>query len=107
MMKLSRRSLPSENVKRDKETIIADNIAEKLCKTDNRDFWKYIKHLTTKKVKFQLILMVFSATMTLFQCGNNITQPYLIVLKKSSCDQAHSDFCNTNIAFDNGMSLMT
>ncbi len=24
-------------------------------------------------------------------------------VEKSSCDQAHSDFCNTNIAFDSGM----
>ena len=23
----------------------------------------------------------------------------------NSCDQAHSDFCNTNITFDNGMTV--
>ena len=27
------------------------------------------------------------------------------MLKKSGCDQAHNDFCNTNIAFDNGMTV--
>ena len=26
-------------------------------------------------------------------------------VEKSSCDQAHSDFCNTNITFDNGMTV--
>ena len=26
-------------------------------------------------------------------------------VEKSSCDQAHSDFCNTNIAFDSGMTV--
>ena len=48
--------------------------------------------------------MVFTAIMTSFQCGNSITPPYLIVLKTHS-DQAHSDFCNTNIAFDNDMTV--
>ena len=26
-------------------------------------------------------------------------------VENSSCDQAHSAFCNTNIAFDNGMTV--
>ena len=26
-------------------------------------------------------------------------------VENSSCDQAQSDFCNTNIAFDNGMTV--
>ena len=26
-------------------------------------------------------------------------------VKNSSCDQAQSDFCNRNIAFDNGMTV--
>ena len=26
-------------------------------------------------------------------------------VENSSCDQAHSDFCNTNIAFDNAMTV--
>ena len=29
----------------------------------------------------------------------------LYSVEKSSCDQAHSDFCNTNIAFDSGMTV--
>ena len=33
------------------------------------------------KSSFQQILMVFMATMISSQCGNSITQPYLIVLK--------------------------
>ncbi len=84
MMKLSRSKFKFalRKCKRDKMTIITDNIAENLCKKDSRDFWKDIKHLTNKRSSFQLILMVFTATMTLFQCGNSITQLYLIVLKK-------------------------
>ena len=48
--------------------------------------------------------MVFMAIMTSFQCGNNITQPYLIVLKTVAVINL-SDFCNTNIAFDNAMTV--
>ena len=53
MMKLSRSKFKYalRKCKRDKETIIADNIAEKLCQKDNRDFWKNIKHMTNTKVK--------------------------------------------------------
>ena len=53
MMKLSRSKFKFalRKCKRDKETIIADNIAENLCKKDNRDFWKDIKYLTNKNVK--------------------------------------------------------
>ena len=42
MMKLSRSKFKYalRKCKRDKETIIADNIAEKLCQKDDRDIWK-------------------------------------------------------------------
>ena len=52
-MKLSRSKLKYalRKCKRDKETVIADNIAEKLCQKDSRDFWKNIKQMTNKKVK--------------------------------------------------------
>ena len=48
--------------------------------------------------------MVFTAIMTSFQCGNSITPPYLIVLKTVAVIKL-SDFCNTNIAFDNDMTV--
>ena len=53
MMKLSRSKFKFalRKCKRDKMTIIADNIAENLCNKDSRDFWKDIKHLTNTKVK--------------------------------------------------------
>ena len=53
MMKLSRSKFKYalRKCKRDKETIIADNIAEQLCQKDDRDFWKNIKQMTNKKVK--------------------------------------------------------
>ena len=85
MMKFSRSKFKYalRKCKRDKETIIADNIAEKLCQKDDRDFWKNIKQMTNTKVKLPTNIdgMVFMAIMTSFQCGNNITQPYLRVLK--------------------------
>ena len=82
-MKLSRSKFKYalRKCKRDKETVIADNIAEKLCQKDSRDFWKNIKQMTNKKSSFQQILMVFMAIMISSQCGNSNTQPYLIVLK--------------------------
>ena len=49
-MKLSRSKFKYalRKCKRDKETVIADIIAEKLCQKDSRDFWKNIKQMTNK-----------------------------------------------------------
>lgn len=53
VMKLSRMKFKQaiRKCKREKETIIADNIAEQLCQKDHRKFWKEIKHCTNSKVK--------------------------------------------------------
>ena len=81
-------------------TIIADNIAENLCKKDSRDFWKDTKHLTNIPTNIDgvhgdndIVLMWKQHYAAIFNS-----------VEKSSCDQAHSDFC-TNIAFDNGMTV--
>ena len=37
--------------KKDKETIIADSIAEKTCPKEPRKFWKDVKHLVNSKTK--------------------------------------------------------
>ena len=53
LMKLSRIKCKHaiRKCKKDKETIIADRIAQQMCKKDHREFWKEIKHSRNSKVK--------------------------------------------------------
>ena len=52
-MKLSRTKFKHavRKCKKDKETIIADSIAEKMCQKDPRKFWKNFKHRVNSKTK--------------------------------------------------------
>ena len=60
-------------------TIIANNIAENLCKKDRRDFWKDIKHLTNKKVKLPTNIDGVHGDNDIVSMWKQL---YLIVLKK-------------------------
>ena len=86
-------------------TIIADNIAENLCKKDSRDFWKDIKHLTNKKVKLPTNIDGVHGDNDIVSMWKQHYAAIFNSVEKSSCDQAHSDFCNTNIAFESGMTV--
>ena len=107
MMKLSRSKFKFalRKCKRDKMTIIADNIAENLCKKDSRDFWKDIKHLTNKKVKLPTNIDGVHGDNDIVSMWKQHYAAIFNSVETSSCDQAHSDFCNTNIAFDSGMTV--
>ena len=107
MMKLSRSKFKFafRKCKRDKMTIIADNILENLCKKDSRDFWKDIKHLTNKKVKLPTNIDGVHGDNDIVSMWKQHYAAIFNSVEKSSCDQAHSDFCNTNIAFDSGMTV--
>ena len=107
MIKLSRSKFKFalRKCKRDKETIIANNIAENLCKKDNRDFWKDIKHLTNKKVKLPTNMDGVHGDNDIVSMWKQHHAAILNSVEKSSSDQAHSDFCNTNTTFDNGMTV--
>ena len=52
-MKLSRTKCKHaiRKCKKDKETTIADSIAEKICQKDPRKFWKGVKHRVNSKTK--------------------------------------------------------
>ena len=101
--------MASENVKGIKRPyIIADNIAEKLCQKDNRDFWKNIKHnfiRTNKKVKLPTNIDGVHGDNDIVSMWKQNYAAIFNSVENSSCDQAHSDFCNTNIAFDNDMTV--
>ena len=107
MMKLSRSKFKYalRKCKRDKETIIADNIAEKLCQKDDRDFWKNIKQITNKKVKLPTNIDGVHSDNDIVSMWKQHYAAIFNSVENSSCDQAHSDFCNTNIAFDNAMTV--
>ena len=89
----------------DKMTIIADNIAENLCKKDSRDFWKDIKHFTNKKVTLPTNIDGVHGDNDIVSMWKQHYAAIFNSVEKSSCDQAHSGFCNTNIAFDSGMTV--
>ena len=91
--------------KRDKETIIADNIAEQLCQKDDRDFWKNIKQMTNKKVKLPTNIDGVHGDNDIVSMWKQHYAAIFNSFENSSCDQAHGDFCNTNIAFDNAMTV--
>ena len=107
MMKLSRSKFKYalRKCKRDKETIIADNIAEQLCQKDDRDFWKNIKQMTNKKVKLPTNIDGVHGDNDIVSMWKQHYAAIFNSVENSSCDQAHSDFCNTNIAFDNAMTV--
>ena len=107
MMKLSRSKFKYalRKCKRDKETIIADNIAEKLCQKDDRDFWKNIKQMTNKKVKLPTNIDGVHGDNDIVSMWKQHYAAIFNSVENSSCDQAHSDFCNKNIAFDNAMTV--
>ena len=107
MMKLSRSKFKYalRKCKRDKETIIAGNIAEKLCQKDNRDFWKNIKHMTNTKVKLPTNIYGVHGDNDIVSMWKQHYAAIFNSVENSSCDQAHRDFCNTNIAFDNDMTV--
>ena len=107
MMKLSRSKFKYalRKCKRDKETIIADNIAEKLCQKDDRDFWKNIKQMTNKKVKLPTNIDGVHGDNDIVSMWKQHYAAIFNSVENSSCDQAHSAFCNTNIAFDNAMTV--
>ena len=106
-MKLSRSKFKYalRKCKRDKETVIADNIAEKLCQKDSRDFWKNIKQMTNKKVKLPTNIDGVHGDNDIVSMWKQHYATIFNSVENSSCDQAHSDFFNTNIAFDNGMTV--
>ena len=86
-------------------TIMADNIAVKLCQKDNRDFWEDIKHLTNKKVKLPTNFDGVHGDNDIFSMWKQHYAAIFNSVEKSSCDQAHSDFCNKNIICNNGMTV--
>ena len=106
-MKLSRSKFKYalRKCKRDKETIIAHNIAEKLCQKDDRDFWKNIKQMTNKKVKLPTNIDGVHGDNDIVSMWKQHYAAIFNSVENSSCDQAHSDFCNTNNAFDNAMTV--
>ena len=95
----------SENVKGTKRLLIADNIAEKLCQKDDRDFWKNIKQMTNKKVKLPTNSDGVHGDNDIVSMWKQHYAAIFNSVENSSCDQARSDFCNTNIAFDNAMTV--
>ena len=76
------------------------NIAEQLCQKENRDFWKDIKHLTNKKVKLPTNINGVHGDNDIVSMWKQHYAAIFNSVENSSCDQAHSDFCNTNIAFE-------
>ena len=106
-MKLSRSKFKYalRKCKRDKKTVIADNIAEKLCQKDSRDFWKNIKQMTNKKVKLPTNIDGVHGDNDIVSMWKEHYATIFNSVENSSCDQAHSDLFNTNIAFDNGMTV--
>ena len=72
---------------------------------DNRGFWKDIKYLTNKKVKLPTNIDVVHGDNDIVSIWKQHYAAIFQSVENSSCDQAHSDSCNTNIAFDNGMTV--
>ena len=72
LMKLSRINSKHaiRKCKKDKENIIADNIAQNMCKKYRRQFCKEIKHHTNSKVKLPTNIKGVHGDITLGQCGS-------------------------------------
>ena len=67
--------------KKDKENIIADSIAQNMCKKYRRKFCKEIKHYTNSKVKLPTNIKGVHGDGTLGQCGSTTLKILLTVRK--------------------------
>ena len=72
---------------------------------DSRHFWKNIKQMTNKKVKLPTNIDGVHGDNDIVSMWKQHYATIFNSVENSSCDQAHSDFFNTNIAFDNGMTV--
>ena len=72
---------------------------------DSRDFWKNIKQMTNKKVKLPTNIDGVHGDNDIVSMWKQHYATIFNSVENSSCDQAHSDLFNTNIAFDNGMTV--
>ena len=86
-----------------KNTIIADNIAENLCKKDDRAFWGEIKKMTNSKIKLPSMVGNANGNDAINTMWQEHYSNIFNSVKGSSCEDIHAAMCMELIVFDRDM----
>ena len=107
LMKLcrSRFKYALRKCKKDKETIVSDRIADKMCQTDQRNFWKEIRCTMNSNVKLPTCIDGVHGDSNIAAMWKHHYSTIFNSVPNSCCAKAHDDICNTNIVFDNEINV--
>ena len=95
LMKLcrSRFKYALRKCKREKETIVSDRIADKMCQTDQRNFWKEIRCTMNSNVKLPTCIDGVHGDSNIAALWKNHYSTIFDSVPNSCCAKAHADIC--------------
>ena len=89
--------------KRNKNAIVADNIAEKLYKKDDKAFWRGIQNVTNSKVKLPSKIGEAHGSTDISVMWKDHYSRIFSTVNESNCTALYADLCDEHYLFETGM----
>ena len=86
--------------KHNKNTIIADKIADNLCNKDDRTFWREIKNITSSNVKLPSRIGDVHGSDAVAGMGKEHYSSIFNAVNGSNCSELHAELCDAYYEFD-------
>ena len=89
--------------KRNKNAIVADNIAENVCKKDDKAFWRGIQNVTNSKVKLPSKIGEAHGSTDISVMWKDHYSRIFSTVNESNCTALYADLCDEHYLFETGM----
>ena len=91
--------------KNNKNVIVADNLADKLCKKDDREFWRHIKNVTNSKVKLPSRVGDAHGSADITTMWKEHYNEIFNMVTGSNCTELYTELCDVQYVTDKSMSV--